>query len=590
MKAIWIVFKDGNVGQGLRREKYQLRALHEPSNENAVPIEVAKSAFEVNQGNHKYVRKQFPMILGYAVTTHKSQGSSLVEVIIDFDSENQEKKPFIIAGTFYVAITRASKAENVFLKSFKRSFIKSNHSVARKMDTMRVTKPYLFFKIFNNDEVFQRKEEELKVGYLNINGILDANHNDYLNRDRNLHNLHILVVAESKLDHTISDDSLSTSLSFFDILHRIDAGDNRKHMGILIMSPKNKECPMIQSSIFKTYEDKSCQVVIQRFGPPINAQFAYVYMRPNCGSKDQVTRILTQFEGNNCDVIMGDLNLNPKLPSENERLKQLCSSDKSLALQEVTTRQKNQLDHILVNHRMKSRVFVTSFLNFISDHKSIVMRLGINNNQLNSYIIQDLNLRSQRFMKKDATETNEEEEIKVPLETKQCDTLVEINSDEDGGETTSSELTYECLEGEAWLRDDIINPYLRLLESECGNCFIFSSLFYVVLQRRGSAGTGWTRNENIFRKRFVLFPIHQVDHWYLIYADNEKNEIRSMDPYEYKTVNSKAKARREELKKLKSLQKYLATNSNCPPGKKYKEVKEDNLPKQTNIMIVGYSC
>ena len=57
LKAIWIVFKDGNVGQRLKREKYQLRALHEPTNENAVPIEVAKSAFEVNQGNHKYVRK-----------------------------------------------------------------------------------------------------------------------------------------------------------------------------------------------------------------------------------------------------------------------------------------------------------------------------------------------------------------------------------------------------------------------------------------------------------------------------------------------------------------------------------------------------
>ena len=119
LKAIWVVFKDENIGQRLRREKYQLRALHEPNNENAIPIELAKSAFEVNQGNHKYVRKQFPMILGYAVTTHKSQGSSLAEVIIDFDSEDAKKKSFIIAGTFYVAITRASKAENVFLKNFK---------------------------------------------------------------------------------------------------------------------------------------------------------------------------------------------------------------------------------------------------------------------------------------------------------------------------------------------------------------------------------------------------------------------------------------------------------------------------------------
>ena len=53
-------------------------------------------------------------------------------------------------------------------------------------------------KIYNNSEVFQNNSSEIKIGFLNINGLVDAYHAGYLNSDRNLLNLDLLVLAETK--------------------------------------------------------------------------------------------------------------------------------------------------------------------------------------------------------------------------------------------------------------------------------------------------------------------------------------------------------------------------------------------------------
>ena len=107
----------------MRCEKQELRGNHRTNDPNAVPIEVMKTRFEINQRNHKYVRTQFPIILAYAITAHKSQGDSLEEVTIDFSQDETGRKPYIVAGSFYVAITRATKSENVYLKDFDKSYI-----------------------------------------------------------------------------------------------------------------------------------------------------------------------------------------------------------------------------------------------------------------------------------------------------------------------------------------------------------------------------------------------------------------------------------------------------------------------------------
>ena len=54
---------------------------------------------------------------------------------------------------------------------------------------MRLTRPYEFKKLYNEDEVFNEEQNEMKIGYININGVLDADHYVCLNNDKNLSNL-----------------------------------------------------------------------------------------------------------------------------------------------------------------------------------------------------------------------------------------------------------------------------------------------------------------------------------------------------------------------------------------------------------------
>ena len=74
-------------------------------------------------GNVEYQRTNFALSLAYALTSHKCQGETLEEVIIDFGNDKINKiKNFICPGSFYVALTRVKLGSKVFLRSFEKSF------------------------------------------------------------------------------------------------------------------------------------------------------------------------------------------------------------------------------------------------------------------------------------------------------------------------------------------------------------------------------------------------------------------------------------------------------------------------------------
>ena len=73
----------------------------------------------------------------------------------------------------------------MFLKSFEKSYILAKKEIEEKVNSMKILRPYRFKKIYLDEDIFQVESDELKVGYLNINGLLEGNHADYLNSDHN---------------------------------------------------------------------------------------------------------------------------------------------------------------------------------------------------------------------------------------------------------------------------------------------------------------------------------------------------------------------------------------------------------------------
>ena len=111
--------------------------------------------------------------------------------------------------------------------------------------------------MFNDDKVFVIDDLEIEIGYLNINGLLEADHADYLNNDKNLLNLDLLVLAETKLMQDTKNEDLQALLSNFDLYQRFDANDGEKHMGLLMISPKCSKLNNFDADLLRGFKDNN---------------------------------------------------------------------------------------------------------------------------------------------------------------------------------------------------------------------------------------------------------------------------------------------------------------------------------------------
>ena len=227
-------------------------------------------------------------------------------------------------------------------------------------------------------KIFEDNESELKLGFLNINGLMDGNHGDYLNKDKNLLNLDVLVLGETKLDRKFDTTLIEKILDKWDVIGRYDSDDNKKHMGLLLLTPKdlNMRSKMASVSYQCAQRDKDLQIqgIVVKMKSGLSVGFLYCRSTPN---NPEIKAINKYFE--DCQFLLGDFNLSTKILQDNKKIKQLCGSKKFLVLEETTrVISDNQLDHIFGDIVFKERCFGTSFFNFISDHKAITLRLTLN--------------------------------------------------------------------------------------------------------------------------------------------------------------------------------------------------------------------
>ena len=192
------------------------------------------------------MRDQFPLTLCYAVTAHKSQGQTLDEVLIDFSGESR-----INNGSFYTAISRVKFGKNLYLKDFKTSYIKANSDVEKKMDAMKLFKSYNFKKTYNHESIFNCNEEEIKLGYINIDNIFSAKSIDFLNEDTNLLSLDFLIVTDTRLQEDTVENTVNQKLTNWNIEARFDSHDKLRHMGMLVLKSKQ-----MNHDIYATIEKK----------------------------------------------------------------------------------------------------------------------------------------------------------------------------------------------------------------------------------------------------------------------------------------------------------------------------------------------
>ena len=103
------------------------------------------------------------------------------------------------------------------------------------MEAMKLFRKYQFKKIANFEKIYERLNDELKIGYININDLYHSRSIEFLNEDENLLALDFLVVVDTRLTENIEQTFLELKLSNWKIEARFDSHDKIKHMGMVVL-------------------------------------------------------------------------------------------------------------------------------------------------------------------------------------------------------------------------------------------------------------------------------------------------------------------------------------------------------------------
>ena len=134
------------------------------------------------------------MVLAYAITCHASQGITKERVIIDY-TETRPKH-----ALFSVPFSRGKTLDGIFLKSFKKQYVYCDPQVLNEYDRLEKTAMYQFSNTYLYDNWLinaSTKEpsfKEIKMSYLNINGLVDSDHLECLRSDINLMSSDIIYI------------------------------------------------------------------------------------------------------------------------------------------------------------------------------------------------------------------------------------------------------------------------------------------------------------------------------------------------------------------------------------------------------------
>ena len=481
-------------------------------------------------------------------------------------------------GLFYTAISRVKTGDGLFLRSFNPDYIKANPEVENKMKAMSTFSPYQFKKVYLDEKIFVG-DEELKLGYINIRSLLKGKSLEFIENDRNLHSLNYLVVADTGLDGSTSTEFLAEHLSNWQVKHRFDAADGHKHMGLLVLQGQSASTGIT----FKVEEEwkeetasKSVYVQILKIFFEeflLHTAFIYINHTPNTEELDHMIRVLNPPGEPGSQLIIGDLNL--ERDRDQGKLNKLCGDNKHRILNEITTDNFNQLDHVIfVEDPVWQDAFSTSYHNYTSDHNAVVIRIPKKGNHFSSQFKQRLHhdqyKETRTGQKRKAESSSQSPPKKRPLLTTRkrksgvmsdvviprkisrsipvLETLPMISEEmmtvinevfalpNDNSLVVSNfgldmrRRYFDCLKDGVWLTSDIIDYMFRLISANTEATHAFLCPFIQFLTNLGHEGVArHTRGLDLFGFKKVLVPIHTPGHWTFAGIDMEQKRITYFD-------------------------------------------------------------
>ena len=135
VQVVLVRFDSERVGKEARA-----KSMYKRIDAGAVPISKAEVSFGTkrtdNDNTVNVTRKQFPLVLSWAVTIHKVQGMTMDSIVVDMSRE----KGRYMNGQAYVAFSHVRTYEGLHIINYNHSQIGVSHQVKKEMEHLRKDK------------------------------------------------------------------------------------------------------------------------------------------------------------------------------------------------------------------------------------------------------------------------------------------------------------------------------------------------------------------------------------------------------------------------------------------------------------------
>ena len=382
-----------------------------------------------------------------------------------------------ISGLFYVAVSRVRNEYSLYIRNFNVKQVFANDEYLKEIEDLKTKRKYEFVNLYLEDQIFVDVENEVKLGYLNINAL--KNKVEDVDEDKNLSNLDCLVLSETKLSNCDKLNFKNWNLARYDFQ---DKTAKSPHLGMaFLLNKASKHSIQHRKSSSINLSGKAnfqyIEVNLNKVG--LKGIFYYVNKKPN--KKDVVT-IIKHFKNNQVDFFIGDLNLNYINVDDRKRISELTHGLNLHSILYQKTRMKSHLDHVMIAKALKLQAYSTSFSNLYTDHSAVTLRICKDGKFTSEFVEdqvrkQDLNY----LLQTDPVIKEVKEKTHKIFEEREAASGVRTINDEDiimrGRNFVLSESELDRLNPPQYLSDEIINAYMHLISERYKHVFTFDTFF-----------------------------------------------------------------------------------------------------------------
>ncbi|XP_063420756.1 uncharacterized protein LOC134705970 [Mytilus trossulus] len=351
---IWVLFNDIGIGKEQRRQFQYLK--NDQIDKTWTPIfEVTRKFLINNNQSYQILRRQFPIRLAAAKTIHKSQGSTVNNLVAHLGRRKNDHM-------HYVAFSRVRSLEGLHILHLSEDKISVSIDVTVEMDRMRSTT-----KVLNSVIELPDPQTWLNILCHNVRSlhlhIKDVKEESYLS------SCDLIGITESRLKPEEADSCVA--ITGFATLYRHDSVSNsliRPHHGSVVYSKHQL------SSTYKGrpggIEITSAVIVKQN----TRVRVIFLYCPPKVSTLNNFSIMMQSVSSliEEKTILMGDFNVD--IQNNCSLINLMKTYGFNQLIEEVTTDYNTALDLIFVNfidNNAKSGVLEC----YYSDHKPIFICL-----------------------------------------------------------------------------------------------------------------------------------------------------------------------------------------------------------------------